>query len=97
MIPGVYTEKGPSCGLKIGDGPRQGRCMDVDSEHTEPGGHVNIFPCYTKWHQLFSFGNGTIAPRGAIHVSLPLHMARQTCLPKTRLGLRLSQKRQKKI
>jgi len=77
MTPGHYSEKGPSCGIKIGDGPRMGRCMDVESDHTEPGGALNIFPCYTKWHQLFSFGNGTIAPRGAIHASLPLHMARQ--------------------
>ena len=30
-----------------------------------------------KWHQLFSFGNGTINPRSSIHASLPLHMARQ--------------------
>ena len=77
MTPGHYSEKGPSCGIKIGDGPRMGRCMDVESDRTEPGGALNIFPCYTKWHQLFSFGNGTIAPRGAIHASLPLHMARQ--------------------
>lgn len=77
MIPGVYSEKGPSCGIKIGDGPRMGRCLDVESDRTEPGGELNIFPCQTKWHQLFSFGNGTIAPRGAIHASLPLHIARQ--------------------
>lgn len=77
MIPGIWSEKGPSCGIKIGDGARMGRCMDVESETFTPGGKLNIFPCYTKWHQLFSFGNGTIAPRGAIHSSLPLHMARQ--------------------
>lgn len=77
MIPGEYAVKGPSCGIKIGDGPRQGRCLDVQSEITDPGGLLNIYPCYTKWHQLFSFGNGTIAPRGSIHASLPLHMARQ--------------------
>ncbi len=77
MIPGVYSEKGPSCGIKIGDSPRRGRCLDVESERTQPGGYLNVYPCSSKWHQLFSFGNGTIAPRGAIHASLPLHMARQ--------------------
>jgi len=77
MIPGVYSEKGPSCGIKIGDGPRVGRCLDVESERTRPGGKLHIFPCYTKWHQLFSFGNGTIAPRGAVHASLPKHVAKQ--------------------
>jgi len=77
MVPGIYSAKGPSCGIKIGDGPRRGRCLDVESERTQPGGYLNVYPCSTKWHQLFSFGNGTIAPRGAIHASLPLHMARQ--------------------
>lgn len=77
MIPGVYAEKGPSCGINIGDGPRKGRCLDVQSEVTRPGGLLNVYPCSTKWYQLFSFGNGTIAPRGGIHASLPLHMARQ--------------------
>lgn len=77
MIPGIYSSKGPSCAIKIGDSARRGRCLDVESEHTKPGGYMNVYPCSTKWHQLFSFGNGTIAPRGAIHASLPLHMARQ--------------------
>lgn len=77
MIPGEYSARGPSCVVKLGDGPRAGRCIDVESEITKPGGKVNVFPCYTKWHQLFSFGDGTIAPRGSIHASLPLHMARQ--------------------
>jgi len=77
MIPGVYAEKGPSCGIKVGDGLRKGRCLDVESEITRPGGMLNVYPCAWKWYQLFSFGNGTIAPRGSIHASLPLHMARQ--------------------
>ena len=77
MIPGVYAAKGPSCGIKLGDGLRQGRCLDIESEITRPGGMLNVYPCTTKWYQLFSFGNGTIAPRGSIHASLPLHMARQ--------------------
>ena len=77
MIPGEYTPTGPKCMIKIGDGARAGRCLDVESEHTRPGGLLNVYPCYTRWHQLFSFGNGTIAPRGSIHASLPLHMVRQ--------------------
>ncbi|KAL7531217.1 hypothetical protein ACHAXR_007947 [Thalassiosira sp. AJA248-18] len=78
MIPGEYAERGPSCGIKLGDGPRTGRCLDVQSEITAPGGLLNVYPCYSKWHQLFSFGNGTIAPRGGIHATLPLHMARES-------------------
>ncbi|KAL7548557.1 hypothetical protein ACHAWF_011857 [Thalassiosira exigua] len=77
MIPGKYSERGPSCGIKMGDGPRLGRCLDVESTVNKPGGMLNVFPCYTRWHQLFSFGNGTLAPRGAVHVSLPLHMFKQ--------------------
>merc|ERR1712238_485286 len=75
-IPGEYSEKGPSCGMQIGDGPRHGRCLDVDSETYEPGGALNVFPCVTKWNQLLSFGNGALAPRGAIHASLLLSIAR---------------------
>lgn len=77
MIPGVYTPAGPKCMLKIGDGPRAGRCADTESAVTKPGGLLNIFPCYTRWHQLFSFGNGDIAPRGAIHTSLPSQVTRK--------------------
>mmetsp|Transcript_18224 Transcript_18224/g.32102 ORF Transcript_18224/g.32102 Transcript_18224/m.32102 type:complete len:349 (-) Transcript_18224:53-1099(-) len=77
MIPGEYSEKGPGCGIKLGDGVRAGRCLDVQQEHHEPGGLLHVYPCYTRWHQMFSFGNGTIAPRGAVHTSLPLHIARE--------------------
>jgi len=77
MIPGEYSEKGPSCGIKLGDGPRRGRCIDVQSEQKGPGGLLHVFPCYTRWHQMYSFGNGTIAPRGAIHASLPFHITRE--------------------
>lgn len=38
---------------------------------------MNVYPCSTKWHQIFAFGNGTIAPRGAIHATLPPHMVKQ--------------------
>ncbi|KAL9181043.1 hypothetical protein ACHAXT_009848 [Thalassiosira profunda] len=77
MIPGEYSDRGPSCGIKLGDGPRAGRCLDVQSEKQKPGGLLHVYPCYTRWHQLFSFGNGTIAPRGAVHASLPLHIVNQ--------------------
>ena len=77
MIPGDYSERGPSCGIKVGDGLRAGRCLDVQSDRTQPGGLMHVFPCYTRWHQIFSFGNGTIAPRGSVHASLPLHMTRE--------------------
>ena len=77
MIPGEYSETGPSCGIKLADGPRSLRCLDVDSERAAPGGPLNVYPCYTRWHQMFSFGNGTVAPRGAVHVSLQAHVARE--------------------
>ena len=77
MIPGEYSETGPSCGIKLADGPRSLRCLDVDSERAVPGGPLNVYPCYTRWHQMFSFGNGTVAPRGAVHVSLQAHVARE--------------------
>lgn len=77
MIPGGYSKTGPQCLLKLGDGARAGRCLDVESTKTLPGGLMNVYPCSTKWHQIFAFGNGTIAPRGAIHATLPPHMVKQ--------------------
>jgi hypothetical protein len=77
MIPGRYSKTGPQCLLKLGDGARAGRCLDVESTKTLPGGLMNVYPCSTKWHQIFAFGNGTIAPRGAIHATLPPHMVKQ--------------------
>lgn len=77
MIPGGYSDTGPQCLLKLGDGARAGRCLDVESTKTLPGGLMNVYPCSTKWHQIFAFGNGTIAPRGAIHATLPPHMVKQ--------------------
>lgn len=77
MIPGGYSAMGPQCLLKLGDGARAGRCLDVQSEKTLPGGLLNVYPCSTKWHQIFAFGNGTLAPRGAIHATLPPHIVKQ--------------------
>lgn len=75
VTPGEYTQTGPKCMLKIGDSIRKGRCLDVESDRTKPGAYLNIFPCEAKWHQLFSFGNGDIVPRGGIHVSPPKHVS----------------------
>ena len=77
MTPGGYSITGPQCLLKLGDGARAGRCLDVESTKTLPGGLLNVFPCSTKWHQIFAFGNGTIAPRGGIHATLPPHIVKQ--------------------
>lgn len=77
MTPGTYSASGPQCLLKLGDGARAGRCLDVESERTLPGGRLNVFPCSTKWHQVFAFGNGTLAPRGGIHATVPPHIVKQ--------------------
>ena len=77
MIPGGFSITGPQCLLKLGDGARAGRCLDVESTKTLPGGLMNVYPCSTKWHQIFAFGNGTIAPKGAIHATLPPHIVKQ--------------------
>ncbi|KAL7434602.1 hypothetical protein ACHAXM_004281 [Skeletonema potamos] len=74
MTPGEYSQTGPKCMLKVGDGIRKGRCLDVESTRTKPGAYLNIYPCEAKWHQLFSFGNGDIVPRGGVHVSPPKHI-----------------------
>ena len=60
--------------LKQFGGLRNGRCLDVESERAEPGGMLQVYPCLHKWHQTFSFGNGTLAPIGAIHTTVPRHI-----------------------
>ena len=91
MIPGEYTPTGPQCMLKLVDGPREGRCLDVESERVQPGGKVHVYPCVTRWHQLFSFGGkekdggggeegssegDVVAPLGSVHASLPRHVVK---------------------
>lgn len=45
MIPGGFSSTGPQCLLKLGDGARAGRCLDVESTKTLPGGLMNVYPC----------------------------------------------------
>jgi len=74
MTPGKYSLTGPRCMLKQMDGVRAGRCIDVESDRVQPGGEVNVFPCRGRWHQFLSFGNGTLAPLGSIHMNIPMHI-----------------------
>ena len=87
MTLGDYSQTGPKCMLKVGDSIRKGRCLDVESDRTMPGGYANIFPCEAKWHQLFSFGNGDVAPSGGIHVSPPKHLLTNSSTPHLCLGV----------
>ena len=74
MSTGEFSEIGPSCMLKQFGGLRHGRCLDVESERIEPGGQLQVYPCSNKWHQTFSFGNGTLASIGAVHATVPRHI-----------------------
>jgi hypothetical protein len=74
MEPGEISEIGPSCMLKQFGGLRNGRCLDVESERIEPGGMLQAYPCLYKWHQTFSFGNGSFAPIGGVHTTVPRHI-----------------------
>lgn len=62
--------------LKQIDGLRAGRCMDGDFGSDKPGGKAHVFPCVQRWHQFFSVGNGTLAPSGSLHVTIPKHIVR---------------------
>jgi len=62
--------------LKQIDGLRAGRCMDGDFGNDKPGGKAHVFPCVQRWHQFFSVGNGTLAPSGSLHVTIPRHIVR---------------------
>ena len=62
--------------LKQVDGLRAGRCMDGDFGNTKPGGKAHVFPCVQRWHQFWSVGNGTLAPSGSLHVTIPSHIVR---------------------
>jgi len=62
--------------LKQADGLRAGRCMDGDFGNDKPGGKAHVFPCVQRWHQFFSVGNGTLAPSGSLHVTIPKHIVR---------------------
>lgn len=62
--------------LKQVDGLRAGRCTDGDFGNDTPGGKAHVFPCIQRWHQFFSVGNGTLAPSGSLHVTIPSHIVR---------------------
>lgn len=77
MTPGMYSPAGPRCLLRQMDGLRAGRCVDGESERTQPGGEMQVFPCTKRWHQFVSFGNGTLAPMGSMHTTVPEHIIRR--------------------
>ena len=74
MTPGDYSPVGPRCMFKQLDGLRAGRCVDGESEQLQPGGPLHVFPCVKKWNQFLSVGNGTLAPRGSLHTTIPRHI-----------------------
>jgi len=74
VSPGMYSLTGPQCMFKQMDGLRVGRCMDGESDQTQLGGEIQVFPCRNKWQQTFSFGNGVQTPVGSLHLNVPLHV-----------------------
>lgn len=74
MTPGRFSQAGPSCLIKQKDGLRAGRCLDSESDRLQPGGSMHVYPCVQRWNQFFAFGNGTLAPSGSIHTTVPKHI-----------------------
>ena len=75
---GNFSGTGPGCMITQIDGVRAGRCLDAESAmQARPGGAALVYPCAKRWHQFFSFGNGDVAPRNAIHTSIPGHIVRE--------------------
>ncbi len=62
--------------LKQIDGLRAGRCIDGDFGTDTPGGKSHVFPCVQRWHQFWSVGNGTLAPSGSLHMTMPKHIVK---------------------
>jgi hypothetical protein len=71
---GMYSQTGPHCMIKQLGGARNGRCIDIEGERVEPGGQIQVFPCFTKWHQMFTFGDGKVARNASIFGSVPMHI-----------------------
>ena len=71
---GKYSMTGPRCMLRQRDGPRKNRCLDVESHRNEPGGELQVYPCFRKWHQLISFGNDIDTSINSIYFTMPSYM-----------------------
>lgn len=76
MTRGEYSPEGPHCMIKQLGGIRNGRCIDIMGERVEPGGIIQMYPCQTKFHNLFSFGDDIIAPKGSIFATVPNHIVK---------------------
>ena len=63
--------------LKQMDGIRAGRCFDAQSDSIQPGGPTQVFPCWHKWYQFLSFGDGERAPLGSMYTTIPSHNVKQ--------------------
>ncbi len=71
---GKYSMTGPRCMLRQRDGPRKNRCLDVESYRNEPGGEIQVYPCFRKWHQLISFGNDIDTSINSLYFTIPSYM-----------------------
>ena len=67
--PGKYSS--PHCLIKKLGSPRADYCIDIQGERLEPGGQMQVFPCMSKWHQMFGFGDEKVGRTGSIHGSIP--------------------------
>lgn len=74
MTRGEVSPEGPHCMIKQLGGLRNGRCIDIATERVEPGGMLQVYPCMVKFHHMFSFGDGIVAPKGSIFASVPKHI-----------------------
>jgi hypothetical protein len=64
--------------LQQKDGLRAGRCWDGGPlSLLQPGGPSQVYPCVREWFQFVSFGDGRIAPNGALYITMPSHIAKQ--------------------
>lgn len=64
--------------LQQRDGLRAGRCWDGGPlTLLQPGGPTQVYPCVREWFQFVSFGDGRIAPKGALFSTIPSHIAKQ--------------------
>jgi hypothetical protein len=77
VTPGVHIASGPNCFLKLRASDEM--CLDIEEQQSEPGFRLVRFRCGgNKWNQIFAFGNGVIAPKSSIHVTIPSFVLEQS-------------------
>ena len=70
MVPGSYFPTGPLCKIRSINSDNE-TCLESSTENDKLYGKMHVTNCQAQWAQHFSFGDGTFAPHGSLHVTAP--------------------------